>query len=79
MDGSAAPFVQLIEGTGILELPVPRRFVRITREIEVSQGGATAQLRPYDGFRAAYTFVADHPVFTAIPSGSRWTSGTPPT
>ena len=67
MDGSAAPFVQLIEGIGIEELPVPRKFVRITREIEVSQGGATAALRPYDGFRAAYTFVADHPVFNRYP------------
>ena len=67
MDGSAAPFVRLIEGMGIQELPAPRRFVRITREIEVSQGGATAVLRPYDGFRAAYTFVADHPVFNRYP------------
>ena len=67
MDGSAAPFVHLIEGTGIEELPAPRQFVRITREIEVSQGGATAVLRPYDGFRAAYTFVADHPVFNRYP------------
>ncbi len=67
MDGSAAPFVHLIEGIGIEELPAPRQFVRITREIEVSQGGATAVLRPYDGFRAAYTFVADHPVFNRYP------------
>ena len=67
MDGSAAPFVRLIEGIGIEELPAPRQFVRITREIEVSQGGATAALRPYDGFRAAYTFVADHPVYNRYP------------
>ena len=67
MDGSAQPFVEMIQGAGVRDLPAPRKFIRITREISVSQGDAHASLRPYDGFRAAYTFVADHPVFNRYP------------
>ena len=67
MDGSAQPFVEMIQGAGIRTLSAPRKFIRITREIAVSQGEARASLRPYDGFRAAYTFVADHPVFNRYP------------
>lgn len=67
MDGSAQPFVEMIQGAGIRELRAPRKFIKITREVSVSQGDAHASLRPYDGFRAAYTFVADHPVFNRYP------------
>ena len=67
MDGSAQPFVEMIQGAGIRELAAPRKFIKITREVSVSQGAAHASLRPYDGFRAAYTFVADHPVFNRYP------------
>ena len=67
MDGSAQPFVEMIQGAGIRELAAPRTFIKITREISVTQGDAHASLRPYDGFRAAYTFVADHPVFNRHP------------
>ena len=67
MDGSAQPFVEMIQGAGIRELAAPRKFIKITREISVTQGDAHASLQPYDGFRAAYTFVADHPVFNRYP------------
>ena len=67
MDGSAQPFVEMIQGAGIRELSAPRKFIKITREVSVSQGDAHASLRPYDGFRAGYTFVADHPVFNRYP------------
>lgn len=67
MDGSAAPFVELVQGAGIRHLEAPKEYIRITREITVSQGDAYATLRPYDGFRAGYTFVADHPVFNRYP------------
>ena len=67
MDGSAQPFVRIVQGAGVRELGTPRRFIKITREISVSQGEASASLRPYDGFRAGYTFVADHPVFNRYP------------
>lgn len=67
MDGSARPFVEMIQSAGIRTLPAPRKFIKITREVAVSQGEAHASLRPYDGFRAAYTFVADHPVYNRYP------------
>lgn len=67
MDGSAAPFVYLIESVGVVEQNAPRQFIRIKREITVTQGDAVATLKPYQGFRAHYTFVADHPVYNRYP------------
>ncbi len=67
MDGSAAPFIYLIQTVGIVEQAAPRQFIRIKREIKVAQGDATALLKPYGGFRANYTFVADHAVYNRYP------------
>lgn len=67
MDGSAAPFVYLINTVGIVEQEAAKQFIRIKREIKVSQGDAVAALTPYDGFKAAYTFVANHPVYNRHP------------
>ncbi len=67
MDGSAAPFVRLVRGAGIRDLRASKQFIRITRKVAVSQGDAHATLRPYDGFRAGYTFVANHPVYNRYP------------
>jgi UDP-3-O-[3-hydroxymyristoyl] N-acetylglucosamine deacetylase len=67
LDGSAAPFVNLIRSAGIAELPAPKQFIRILHDVRVSQDDATALLAPYRGFKAAYTFVADHPVYNRYP------------
>lgn len=67
MDGSAAPFVYLIRTVGIAEQRAAKQFIRIKRPVVVSQGQATAVLKPYHGFKAAYTFVADHPVYNRYP------------
>ncbi|MEQ8483921.1 MAG: UDP-3-O-acyl-N-acetylglucosamine deacetylase [Pseudomonadales bacterium] len=67
MDGSAAPFIHLINSVGVVEQRAARQFIRITREIKVTQGDAVAILKPYAGFKAHYTFVADHPVFNRYP------------
>lgn len=67
MDGSAAPFVSLIESVGLRELDAAKKYIRITRELTVTQGDASATLRPYDGFKAGYTFVYDHPVYDRYP------------
>jgi len=71
MDGSAAPFVYLIRSAGIREQNAPKAFIRIRREVTVSQGDAVASLKPYRGFKAHYTFVADHPVFNRYPKEAR--------
>ena len=67
MDGSARPFVRMVQVAGVRALDAPRHFIKINREISVSLGDARANLKPYDGFRAGYTFVADHPVFNRHP------------
>ncbi len=67
MDGSAGPFVDLIKTVGIVNQDAPKQFIRIKREIEVSQGNARAVLKPYYGFKASYTFVADHSVYNRYP------------
>jgi UDP-3-O-[3-hydroxymyristoyl] N-acetylglucosamine deacetylase len=67
MDGSAAPFVNLIRTVGVVEQAAPKQFIRVKREIKVTQGDAAACLKPFHGFRAHYTFVADHPVYNRYP------------
>jgi len=70
MDGSAAPFIYLISTVGIVEQQAAKQFIRIKRDIKVTQGDAEAVLKPYEGFKAAYTFVADHPVYNRHPKVS---------
>ncbi|MFU8816713.1 MAG: UDP-3-O-acyl-N-acetylglucosamine deacetylase [Pseudomonadales bacterium] len=71
MDGSAAPFISLIRSAGVVEQNAARLFIRIKREITVAQGDAMASLKPFNGFKADYTFVADHPVFNRYPKRAR--------
>ncbi len=62
MDGSAAPFVFLLQSAGIEELSAPKRFIRITRPVRVEEGDKWAELVPYDGFRVNFEIDFDHPV-----------------
>jgi len=63
MDGSAAPFVFLLQSAGICEQAAPRRFLRIMKPVVYTAGDVRAELRPHDGFRVEYTLRYDHPVF----------------
>ena len=63
LDGSAAPFVFLLQSAGIEELNAPKQFVRILEPIEVKEGDKWVRLSPYDGFRIDFTIDFDHPVF----------------
>ena len=63
MDGSAAPFVFLIQSAGIQELSAPKRFVRIRHPVQVQEGDKYARLEPYDGFRLTFGIEFQHPVF----------------
>lgn len=67
MDGSSAPFIYLINTVGTVAQAAPKQFIRVKRSVIVSQGQATAVLKPFDGFKAGYTFVADHPVYNRYP------------
>src|SRR6185295_9078015 len=61
MDGSASPFVLLIQQAGIEEQGAPKRFLRVKKRVEVKQGDKWARLEPYEGFRLAFSIDFRHP------------------
>jgi UDP-3-O-[3-hydroxymyristoyl] N-acetylglucosamine deacetylase len=63
MDGSAAPFVFLLQSAGIQEQDVPKKFVRIKRPVTVKQDGKEATFKPFNGFKINFAIDFDHPVF----------------
>ncbi len=63
MDGSAGPFVFLIQSAGVEEQSRPKRFIRIKRPVEVRDGEKFARLDPYDGFSVEFSIDFDHPAF----------------
>ncbi len=62
MDGSAGPFVFLIQSAGIEEQSAPKKFIKIKKIIEVSDGDKIARLEPYNGFSIRFGIDFDHPV-----------------
>ena len=62
MDGSAAPFVLLLQQAGLEEQPTPKRFLRVKRAVEVRDGDKWARLEPYEGLRLSFSIVFNHPV-----------------
>lgn len=63
MDGSAGPFVFLIQSAGVQEQDAAKRFIRIKREVYVEEGDKWAKFEPYDGFKVTFTIDFDHPAF----------------
>ena len=63
MDGSAGPFVFLLQSAGIEEQRVAKRFVRIKKRVRVEQGDKWAQFDPFDGFKVNFEIEFNHPVF----------------
>jgi len=63
MDGSASPFVFLLQSAGIEEQKPAKRFARIRRAVEVRDGDKWARFEPHDGFRVNFEIEFDHPVF----------------
>ncbi|MDL4862595.1 UDP-3-O-acyl-N-acetylglucosamine deacetylase [Halomonas elongata] len=63
MDGSAGPFVFLIQSAGIAEQDAPKQFIRIKREVVVRDGDKEAMFLPYQGFKVSFAIDFDHPVF----------------
>ncbi len=62
MDGSAGPFVFLIQSAGIHEQDAPKRFLRMRQPVQVTDGDKWARLEPYDGFRLSFHIDFDHPL-----------------
>jgi UDP-3-O-[3-hydroxymyristoyl] N-acetylglucosamine deacetylase len=63
MDGSASPFVFLLQSAGIEEQPAAKRFIRIKRPVEVKEGDKWVRFEPYNGFRVDFSIDFRHPVF----------------
>jgi UDP-3-O-[3-hydroxymyristoyl] N-acetylglucosamine deacetylase len=63
MDGSASPFVFLLQSAGIEEQKPAKRFARIIRRVEVRDGEKWARFDPHDGFRVNFEIEFDHPIF----------------
>jgi UDP-3-O-[3-hydroxymyristoyl] N-acetylglucosamine deacetylase len=62
MDGSAGPFVFLLQSAGIEEQNAAKKYIRITKELTVEQGDKKVSLKPFNGFKVGYTLLYDHPV-----------------
>jgi UDP-3-O-[3-hydroxymyristoyl] N-acetylglucosamine deacetylase len=62
MDGSAAPWVYLIQDAGVKDLSAPRRTIEILRPIQVEQGDKRIAIYPADRFKITYSISFDHPL-----------------
>ncbi|MEN8216177.1 MAG: UDP-3-O-acyl-N-acetylglucosamine deacetylase [Pseudomonadota bacterium] len=63
MDGSAGPFVFLIQSAGIEEQNAPKKYIRIKRPVQVQQGEKWARFEPFNGFKINFKIDFEHPVF----------------
>ena len=67
MDGSAGPFVFLVQSAGLTEQAKPKKFIRIKDVIRVEDGDKSAQFEPFDGFKVSFSIDFDHPIFNKSP------------
>ncbi len=63
MDGSAGPFVFLLQSAGIKEQEEPKQFIRIKRPVTVTDGDKVASFKPFNGFKVSFSIDFDHPAF----------------
>ena len=63
MDGSAGPFVFLIQSAGVLEQDAPKKYIKIKEEVKVHDGDKWAAFLPMDGFKVTFTIDFEHPAF----------------
>jgi UDP-3-O-[3-hydroxymyristoyl] N-acetylglucosamine deacetylase len=67
LDGSAAPFVFLMQSAGIREQSEPKRYIRILKPIRVEMNDKYVEFTPFNGYRISFTINFDHPVFNEKP------------
>ncbi|MEC9314063.1 MAG: UDP-3-O-acyl-N-acetylglucosamine deacetylase [Pseudomonadota bacterium] len=66
-DGSAGPFVFLVQSAGIEEQNVAKQFIRIKKPVVLEDGDKWAKFEPFDGFKVSFTIDFEHPAFTGRP------------
>ena len=64
MDGSAGPFVFLLQSAGVVEQNSPKQYLRIKRSIRVEDGDKWAAFEPFEGFKVSFTIDFEHPAFS---------------
>ena len=62
MDGSAAPFIAMIDRVGTIEQPAPRRAIKVLKPIEIVSQGASAALLPDHGFAMSFEIAFENPL-----------------
>ncbi len=63
MDGSAAPFVFLLQSAGVQDQNAAKEFIRITKPVEVCADGKSARFEPFEGFKVGFKIEFNHPAF----------------
>ncbi len=64
MDGSAGPFVFLLQSAGVTEQDSPKEYIRIKKPVRVEDGDKWACFEPFDGFKVTFTIDFEHPAFS---------------
>jgi UDP-3-O-[3-hydroxymyristoyl] N-acetylglucosamine deacetylase len=64
MDGSAGPFVFLLQSAGIEEQNAPKRFIRIKKPVKVQEGDKWASFEPFEGFKVGFSIEFNHPIIS---------------
>ena len=64
MDGSAGPFVFLLQSAGIEEQNVAKRFIRIKKSVKVQDGDKWASFDPFEGFKVGFSIDFNHPIIS---------------
>lgn len=67
MDGSASPFVFLIQSAGVQEQGAAKKFIRIKKAVTIEEGDKWARFEPFEGFKVGFSIEFDHPVFESRP------------
>ena len=70
MDGSAGPFVFLLQSAGIVEQSAAKRFIRIKRDVVVEEGDKWVRFEPYEGFKVSFVIDFEHPAIQGRPQYS---------
>ncbi len=77
MDGSAGPFVFLLQSAGIEEQAAPKRFIRVLKRVQVDDGDKWARFDPFEGFKVNFEIEFDHPYSSGGCSAPAWISRPP--